>query len=99
EQDYTPTCAFMMYSYFLLDTVERKQLIDANNDLIKRSDQLWVFGEVSTGVCEEIKLAKLLNQPIRYFSIEPCINGIKEITPEKVEFEDDVDWDTNNLTD
>ena len=35
EQDYTPTCAFMMYSYFLLDTVERQRLIDANNDLIK----------------------------------------------------------------
>ena len=48
----------MMFSYFLLDTVDRKLLIAANNNLIKRSDELWVFGEKSDGVREEIKLAK-----------------------------------------
>lgn len=69
EKGYTPTCAFMMFSYFLLDTVDRKKLIRANNDLIKRSDELWVFGENSDGVDEEIKLAKKRKIPIRYFEI------------------------------
>ncbi|EKD99623.1 MAG: hypothetical protein ACD_22C00221G0006 [uncultured bacterium] len=68
KQGFTPTCAFMMYSYFLLDTVERDALISANNALIERSDELWVFGDISDGVQEEIKLAKRLNQPIKYFS-------------------------------
>lgn len=69
EQGYTPTCAFMMFSYFLLDTVERRKLIRANNDLIKRSDELWVFGEISEGVQKEIELAEVLKQNIRYFKV------------------------------
>ncbi len=68
ENNYTPTCAFMMYSYFLLDTVERARLIAANNELIRRSDELWVFGEISDGVAAEIKLAEELSMPIKYFS-------------------------------
>ena len=70
ERDYTPTCAFMMFSYFLLDTVDRKKLIRANNDLIERSDELWVFGEISDGVEKEIALAKSRKMPIRYFQID-----------------------------
>ena len=67
EQGYSPTCAFMMFSYFLLDTVDRNLLISANNDLIRRSDELWVFGSISNGVVEEIKLAQSLGIPVRYF--------------------------------
>ena len=67
RQGHTPTCAFMMFSYYLLDTVERSNLIRANNDLIRRSDELWVFETISDGVREEIKLAKSLNMPIKYF--------------------------------
>lgn len=55
EQKHTPTSAFMMYSYFLLATVHRKSLIAANNELIKRRDEILVFGVVSDGVAEEIK--------------------------------------------
>jgi hypothetical protein len=69
QNGYTPTCAFMMFSYFLLDTVERRKLIRANNDLIKRSDELWVFGEISDGVQKEIDLAEMLKQKIRYFKV------------------------------
>jgi len=59
----------MMFSYFLLDTVDRRALIDANNDLIRRSDELWVFGDISDGVKEELKLAEELVLPIRYFKL------------------------------
>jgi hypothetical protein len=68
ERGHTPTCAFMMFSYFLLDTVDRLALINANNELIRRSDELWVFGEVSDGVAEEIKLARSVQLPVRFFS-------------------------------
>ncbi len=74
ENGYTPTCAFMMFSYFLLDTVDRHALSDANNDLIKRSDELWVFGDISDGVREEIKLAKQLGLPVKYYKLR---NGKK----------------------
>lgn len=79
EKNCTPTCAFMMYSYFLLDTVDRRKLIRANNDLIKRSDELWVFGEKSDGVKEEIKLANKLNMPIKYFEINKASASFKKI--------------------
>lgn len=79
EKGFTPTCAFMMFSYFLLDTVERKKLIRANNDLIRRSDELWVFGEISDGVDKEIKLAKRRNMPIRYYDIKDGVGSFKRV--------------------
>ncbi|MFC1649491.1 hypothetical protein ACFL2C_02120 [Patescibacteria group bacterium] len=69
ESGHTPMCAFMMYSYFLLDTVERKKLISANNDLIRRSDELWVFGDISDGVQQEINLATKLEMSIKYYEV------------------------------
>lgn len=87
KKGFTPTCAFMMYSYFLLDTVERHRLIEANNDLIRRSDELWVFGDISDGVAEEIKLAKRLKQPIKYFCIDQFPNKVREVSEREVAVE------------
>lgn len=69
ENGYTPSSAFMMYSYFLLDTVDRESLIKANNTLIKKSDELWVFGKKSDGVRAEIELAQKLKLPIKYYKV------------------------------
>lgn len=80
EKGYTPICAFMMYSYYLLDTVNRQKLIDANNDLIRRSDELWVFGDVTDGVKMEVDLAKSLNLPVRNFNIDSGEMKFIEIT-------------------
>jgi hypothetical protein len=79
DSGHTPTCAFMMYSYFLLDTVDRDALICANNDLIRRSDELWVFGEVSNGVQAEISLADSLGRPVHYFRHGPSPSHFLEI--------------------
>ena len=79
NKGYTPSCAFMMYSYFLLDTVDRKVLINANNNLIRRCDELWVFGEISNGVAKEIKLAESLKMKINYYAITTNYSDFKEI--------------------
>ncbi|MCA9389877.1 hypothetical protein KC571_00575 [candidate division WWE3 bacterium] len=86
EQNYTPTCAFMMFSYFLLDTVKRERLIEANNDLIRCADELWVFGDISDGVQKEINLANSLKLPIRYYSVEQFPYGIEEVNEETTTF-------------
>ncbi len=87
EQGYTPTCAFMMFSYFLLDTVDRKELIRANNDLIRRSDELWVFDEISDGVEAEINLAKELGQTVKYFkSCKDCQDFTQIPEPETIKW-------------
>lgn len=87
NQGYTPTCAFMMYSYFLLDTVDRKRLISANNDLIKRSDELWVFEEISDGVAEEIKLARKLKMPVKYFKAKSEYTDFEMVNEKEVKME------------
>lgn len=79
EKGFTPTCAFMMYSYFLLDTVERDSLLSANNELIRRSDELWVFGPISDGVRCEINLAEGLKKPTKYFTLTQSTGEFQEV--------------------
>ncbi|MEW5805401.1 MAG: hypothetical protein AB1721_01595 [Patescibacteria group bacterium] len=75
----------MMFSYFLLDSVERQRLIEANNDLVKISDELWVFGQITEGVKQEIKLAKSSGLLIKHFSITPLGKIDSEIFFEEID--------------
>ena len=88
EQGKVPLNPFMIFDYFLLDTVDRNLVIEGNNNLVKRSDELWVFGPIADGVLAEIKMAKG-KKPIRYFKILNS-KDIVEITPQEAEFEDKV---------
>ena len=90
EKDSTPVSAFMMFSYFLMDSIERQRLIDANNNLIKISNELWVFGKISPGVTEEIKLAQSLNMPVKYFSIIALNDVNSEIRFEETDTSEDL---------
>ena len=86
EQNCIPLNPFMIFEYFLLDAVKRDLIRKANNNLIEKADELWVFGPISDGVLKEIKLAKKLNKPIRYFEIIKD-KKIKEISKKEVKFE------------
>lgn len=81
-----PLTIFTLYDYFLLDTVDRKFMIEANNVLVSRSDELWVFGPVSEGVANEIEVAKSLGKPIRYYAIQKPYR-ITRISEKKVCYE------------
>jgi hypothetical protein len=69
EQHKVPLNPFMTFEYFMLDTVKRDLVREANNNLVMRSDELWVFGPVADGVLAEIKTAKLKGKPVKYFKI------------------------------
>ncbi len=69
ERKRIPLTIFTLYDYFLLDTVDRKFMIEANNVLVARSDELWVFGPISEGVAKEISVADALGKPVRYYEI------------------------------
>ena len=90
EQNCVPLNPFMIFEYFLLDTVERDHVRNANNTLVKRADETWVFGPVSDGVLEEIRLAKREGKPVRYYAILHS-REIKEIPKDEVEFEGNVE--------
>jgi hypothetical protein len=89
EQNYVPLNPFMIFEYFMLDTINRDTIRNANNNLIKKADELWVFGLISNGVLAEIKLAKQLHKPLKYFKIIKS-KEIVEIQKEEVEFEEDL---------
>ncbi len=89
EHDAVPLNPFMIFEYFMLDTVDRDKIREADNICVKRSDEVWVFGPISDGVLAELKIAKDMGKPIKYFKIVES----KEIVPvskEEVEMEDDV---------
>ncbi len=96
EQYGVPLNPFMIFDYFLLDTVERDLVREANNNLVKRSDEIWVFGIVANGVLAEIKIAKEMGKPVKYFKIEKS-KTIIPISVEEVEMEEDVEPFRNEL--
>src|SRR5438067_2240001 len=63
EQGRVPLSPFMVFDYFLLDTVDRDLVREGDNSLVMRSDETWVFGDVSNGVLAEIQLAKQHDKP------------------------------------
>lgn len=90
EQHGVPLNPFMIFDYFMLDTVDRDLVREGNNNLVKRSDEIWVFGKVADGVLAEIKIAKAAGKPVRYFKIEK-LKTILPISVDEVEMEEDVE--------
>lgn len=89
EKGGVPLNPFMVFDYFLLDAVDRDIVREGNNNLVKRCDEIWVFGAVSNGVLAEIQIAHEQGKPVRYFAIEKP-HKIIESTKDKVELEVDV---------
>jgi len=89
EQKCVPLNPFMIFQYFLLDTVDRDLVRLGNNNIVMKSDEIWVFGPVSNGVLAEINIAKSKNKPVKYFKIEKP-HKIVPISKEEVEMEEDV---------
>lgn len=89
ENHKVPLNPFMIFEYFMLDCVNRDLIREGNNNLVMKSDEVWVFGSVSNGVLAEIKIAKEMNKPIKYFKIEKP-HKIISISKEEVEMEEEV---------
>lgn len=89
ENGGVPLNPFMVFDYFLLDAVNRDLVREGNNNLVRRCDEIWVFGAVSNGVLAEIQIANEQGKKVRYFAIEKPHN-ITESSKEEVEMEDEV---------
>ena len=80
----------MVFDYFLLDSVDRDLVREGNNNLVKRCDEFWVFGAVSNGVLAEIKIAKAVGKPIKYFGIRKP-HAIVSVSKGEVELEKEIE--------
>lgn len=86
-----PINPFMTFGFFLADRTDREAIKEANNALVLRCDELWVFGrELANGVLREITLAARAGKPIRFFSIEERAERITELHVEHLSFEEEV---------
>lgn len=90
EQGKVPLNPFMLFDYFFVDSVERDLVRAANNSVVLRADQIWVFGPISNGVFAEILLARKADKPISYFKIEKPYKFI-QISLEEIVMEEDVE--------
>lgn len=84
-----PLNPFMVFDYFLQDGVDRDLVREGNNNLVKRSDELWIFGPVSNGVLVEVQIANEKGKPVRYFDVVDA-KEIIEVAKKDVALEDDV---------
>jgi hypothetical protein len=90
EHGVVPLNPFTLWGYFLDDMVDRDVVRAANNNLVRRADELWVFGPVSDGVLYEIRLAMGLGKPLRFFSAGPTVADIVPLDVGDIEFEPDL---------
>lgn len=86
DQGVAPINPFTSFDYFMLDTVERDVVRRANNTLVARADELWVFGDISDGVKAEVIQAREQSKPVRFFVIEKD-QYIKEVGTKDLVYE------------
>jgi len=87
KMGYVPLNPFMIFDYFLLDSLSRDKVRLGNNNLIMIADELWVIGDIPDGVVAEIRLAEELGKKIRYFSIENLPKKLKEVRKSDLKIE------------
>ena len=91
EQGVVPINPFASFDYFLLDAVERDTVRRANNTLVARADELWVFGDIADGVRAEIMQAWQQHKTVRFFAFRDD-KRIYEVTINDVVYEDGVEF-------
>jgi hypothetical protein len=82
-----PVSPFMLFDYYLLHTVPKTVVREAMNNLLARSDEVWVFGRISLGVKVQIGIAKRMSKPVRYFDISELPVAVLPISAETAEEE------------
>lgn len=69
DEGHMPVASHLLYPQILNDNIpeERELGLLFGLALLAACDEVWVFGEVSPGVAQEIEEAKRLKKQIRYF--------------------------------
>ena len=78
QADAVPVNPWMVGGYFLYGLVDKDDVRRANNNLLLRSDELWVFGAPSDGVDVEVGWAEANGLPVRWFDLDHYGEAIVE---------------------
>lgn len=89
EHRAVPLNPFLLFRYFIGDSVPRETIYAGNNNLVRLSDEVWVFDEVSNGVLAEIIHKKEQGGKVKYFRhySDKAPITYRQINKSKVEFE------------
>ena len=82
-----PISPFMLFDYYLMHTVSKEVVREAMNNLLARSDEVWVFGRISLGVKVQVGIAKRMSKTVRYFDIGDLPVAVMPITEETAQEE------------
>jgi hypothetical protein len=86
-----PVNPFRTFGYFLGDRVDRDVVREANNNLIRIADELWVFGtRIANGVLFEIAYARDLGKPVRLYTVGNRSTDIRPVPVERLRFENEL---------
>ncbi len=78
ERGAVPVNPWMAGGYFLYGLVDKDLVRGANNNLLMRCDELWVFGTPSDGVDVEVAWAEGNGVPVRWFDLDHYGEAIVE---------------------
>lgn len=90
ERDAVPLNPFNIWSYFLNEMVDRNKVRCGNNNIVRISDEVWIFGPISDGVYNEILYAISLNKPLKFFTLGSSVDSIKPQKIDQLIFEEDI---------
>lgn len=83
-----PLHPFRMFDYFLGDRVDRDLIRRANNTVVSRADEVWVFGtELADGVLLEVSHAHETGRPVKFFTIATRADEMRHASIEELTFE------------
>ncbi|MEZ5135890.1 MAG: hypothetical protein R2699_12770 [Acidimicrobiales bacterium] len=87
DHDAVPLNPFRAFGYFLGDRVDRDLVREANNNLLRLCDELWVFGTtIANGVLFEILYAHEMGMPVRLYNVATRANEIPPVPVELLRF-------------
>lgn len=89
EQEAVPLNPFNVWGYFLYELTDRDLVRRGNNNLVRISDEVWVFGPIANGVLAEMELAMKYGKPLRFFSAGSTLTAIKPLALDELVFEED----------
>lgn len=74
DEGYIPLTPHLMYPQFMNERTERELAMHMDLVILKHCKELWVFGEnITSGMQEEIDLARKRNLTVKHFSEEKKI--------------------------
>ena len=90
ENDCIPLNPFNVWGYFVYELVDRALVRRGNYNIIRRVDELWVFGPITDGVLVEIGYAMEENKPIKFFSVGSRYEDIRPMELDELTFDESV---------